>query len=66
MTTKTNNAPDYIVYSIPPKGPWTNIGVAFNNRQGKGINVVLNCFPLDGKVTLQPYEPKAATPEDSR
>lgn len=32
---------------------WTKIGVAFVNRDGKGINVHLDSLPLDGKLTLR-------------
>ena len=36
---------------------WTKIGVAFAHEDGKGFNIVLDCFPVDGKIALR--EPKA-------
>ena len=38
---------------------WRKIGAAFPNGDGKGFNVVLDLVPLDGKLTLRAYEPKA-------
>ena len=35
----------------------TKIGVAFAHEDGKGFNIVLDCFPVDGKIALR--EPKA-------
>ena len=40
------------------KSDWTKVGVAFLHKDGKGINVVLSAFPLDGKVVLRQHEPK--------
>ena len=33
------------------------LGVAFAHEDGKGFNIVLDCFPVDGKIALR--EPKA-------
>ena len=35
---------------------WTKVGVAFAHEDGKGFNIVLDCVPLDGKISLR--EPK--------
>ena len=32
---------------------WLNIGLAFPHKDGKGLNVVLQAFPLDGKIVLR-------------
>jgi hypothetical protein len=48
--------PSYIAYSVTQtsetKSRWSDIGVAFTNRDGS-INVLLNALPLDGKIVLQ-------------
>lgn len=34
------------------KSFWTRIGVAFVNKDGS-LNVLLNCFPIDGKLHIR-------------
>lgn len=35
---------------------WTKIGVVFEHKDGKGYDVVLEAFPVDGRITIR--EPK--------
>ncbi len=35
---------------------WTNVGVAFANKDGKGFNVTLHALPLDGKLVIRLHE----------
>ncbi len=37
---------------------WIRIGVAFENKDGKGFNVQLSALPVGGKLVLRVYEPK--------
>ena len=32
---------------------WLNLGLAFPHKDGKGLNIVLQAFPLDGKIVLR-------------
>jgi len=41
------------------KSDWSRIGVAFTHDDGKGFNVVLQALPVDGKIVLRVFEPKA-------
>jgi hypothetical protein len=34
---------------------WLNIGVAFVHKDSKGLNVILQALPLDGKLVLRIY-----------
>ena len=40
------------------KANWIRIGVAFENKDGKGFNVQLSALPLTGKLVLRVHEPK--------
>jgi hypothetical protein len=42
---------------------WLNIGVAFVHKDSKGVNVILQALPLDGKLVLRIYEDD---PENSK
>ena len=42
---------------------WLNIGLAFPHKDGKGLNIVLQAFPLDGKIVLR--EPSDDSQEQS-
>ena len=41
---------------------WLNVGLAFPHKDGKGFNIVLQAFPLDGKIVLR--EPSEDHEED--
>jgi hypothetical protein len=32
---------------------WLNVGLAFPHKDGKGFNVILQAFPLDGKIVCR-------------
>ena len=33
---------------------WLNVGAAFAHADGKGLNVILQALPIDGKIVLRP------------
>jgi len=41
---------------------WTKIGVAFEHKNGGGFDIVLEAFPVNGRITLR--EPKADEPAE--
>lgn len=46
---------------------WLNVGLAFPHGDGKGFNVMLQAFPLDGKIVLrEPSEDDREEPSDKR
>jgi hypothetical protein len=46
---------------------WLNIGLAFPHKDGKGLNIVLQAFPLDGKIVLrEPADDNEAQTGDTR
>ena len=46
---------------------WLNIELAFPHKDGKGFNVVLQAFPLDGKIVLrEPSEDEPEQQDDKR
>jgi hypothetical protein len=53
--------PNYLAYQVTElenRDPsWTKIGVAFLHRDGGGLNLLLDCLPTNGRVTLRarPY-----------
>ena len=58
--TKENansKSPSHIAYQVRDregqKGFWTRIGSAWAHQDGKGFNIQLDCFPLDGRITLR-------------
>ena len=40
---------------------WRKVGAAFPHGDDKGFNVEFDLIPLDGKLSLRLYEPKAKT-----
>jgi len=58
----SNNTPTYRIFNVRDRGEgkkaaWTEIGVGFQNRDGS-INLVMNCYPVDGKAQLRAIEKK--------
>ena len=60
--------PTYLAYSVrdyqkeggKPDASWTRIGAVFPHKDGKGLDVILDCLPISGRVVLRPNDPKPA------
>lgn len=37
---------------------WQALGAAFPHQDGKGFNIVLQAFPIDGKIVLREPQPE--------
>lgn len=51
--------PDFLVYAVNgdgKKASWTKIGAAFMHKHSNGYNIVLDAFPINGRLVLR--EPK--------
>ena len=42
------------------KANWIRVGVAFENKDGKGFNVQLSALPINGKLVMRVHEAKTA------
>lgn len=55
--TDTNKKPAYLVYTVIDKGPehvhWLRIGSAWLHADSDGLNVVLDAFPVNGRLVLR-------------
>jgi hypothetical protein len=40
------------------KANWVRVGVAFENKDGKGFNVQLTALPVGGKLVMRVHEPR--------
>ncbi|MDQ8195672.1 hypothetical protein QEH59_14655 [Coraliomargarita sp. SDUM461004] len=61
LQAKTNR-PSYLAYQVTQlenreSKSWTKIGVGFLHRDGGGLNILLDCLPKNGRITLRarPY-----------
>ena len=58
-TQTKSTKPTYIAYHVrnnkdeQGEAFWTRIGAAFPNKDGKGFNLLIDVFPLDGRITLR-------------
>jgi hypothetical protein len=43
------------------KANWIRLGVAFENKDGKGFNLQLTAFPVTGKLVMRLHEPRQET-----
>ncbi|QEL18764.1 hypothetical protein [Limnoglobus roseus] len=54
---QTSKAPTHIAYQVRDgkndKGFWTRIGAAWQHKDGNGLNIQLDCVPLDGRIQLR-------------
>ncbi len=56
--------PSHIVYHVTNFGKddknskWDAIGAAWEHKDGKGFNVELKLFPIDGKLSIRPRKVK--------
>lgn len=61
MSTTDNatasKAPTHIAYQVRERegqdSIWTRIGAAWQHKDNKGFNIVIEAAPLDGRITLR-------------
>ena len=71
MAEKQPNTPTHRAYSVIKREGqddyWLNLGLAFPHKDGAGFNIILQAFPLDGKIVCREIsEDDAAEPPSSR
>jgi hypothetical protein len=59
-----SNLPAYHAYTVSEpegegKATWTRIGAAWAHKNGDGLNLHLDCLPIDGRVVLRKPKPKS-------
>jgi hypothetical protein len=58
----TGKKPAFIAYSVRErknkKAKFTEIGVAFPHKDGKGFDILYDAIPLSGRITLRVQEPR--------
>jgi len=54
--------PDYAAFVVrdreDKKANWREIGVAFNHKDGKGLDILLDATPVSGRLVLREIEDK--------
>ena len=54
---KAKRKPSHIAYSIRDRegkdSKWTEIGVSFPHKDGKGFDILYDVQPLNGRITLR-------------
>jgi hypothetical protein len=62
---KTSKRPTHTAYSVReyekngmPETTWTGCGVAWAHRDGDGFDLVLEAFPVSGRVVIRKNKPK--------
>lgn len=66
-TTTENKRPTHAIYMVQgekEKSRWTRIGSAWPNKSGKGMNLVFDAVPLNGRVQLQEFSEKNGSDTD--
>ena len=68
MAERQPAMPTHRVYTVIKRDGqddyWLNIGLAFPHKDGKGFNIVLQAFPLDGKIVCREItDDEAAEPQ---
>lgn len=61
--TKEKKPPTHGVYVVQGDGDnsrWIKIGAAWQNKDGKGMNLMLDALPLTNKVVLREFSEKDA------
>lgn len=61
MTKETKTKPSHRLYTVNGEGEnarWTDIGVAWATKDGKGFTLALNAMPLNGRIVMRTPETK--------
>jgi hypothetical protein len=59
--SRSQNLPSHRLFTVNGDGDqarWTDIGVAWATRDGKGFTLSLNALPLNGRVVMRVAESK--------
>lgn len=63
QTMTESKKPDMAAYVVrdreDKKANWREIGVAFQHKDGKGFDLLLDAVPVNGRVVLRDIEDKA-------
>jgi hypothetical protein len=63
--TKEKKGPSHGIYVVQGEGEnarWIKIGAAWKNKDGKGMNLILDSLPLTNKVVVREFTEKEAAP----
>jgi hypothetical protein len=59
---KVKRKPSHVAYSIRDRegkdSKWTEIGVAFPHKDGKGFDILCDVVPLNGRIAVRVQEQK--------
>lgn len=58
-TTKEPKRPTHIIWQVigeGDKGRWTRIGAGWPNRDGKGLTLKFEAYPLTGRILVRELE----------
>ena len=59
---KSSKKPSHTAYSIRERdgkdSKWTEIGVAFAHKDGKGFDILFDVAPLNGRITIRVQDQK--------
>jgi hypothetical protein len=57
MAERQPNTPTHRAYSVIKRDGqddyWLNVGLVFPHKDGSGFNIILQAFPLDGKIVCR-------------
>ena len=61
-TAKATRKPSHTAYSIRERdgkdSKWTEVGVAFPHKDGKGFDILCDVVPLNGRIAVRVQEQK--------
>ena len=67
------NKPTHIVYHVkdletpdgtaPARGVWTKVGAAWQHNDAKGLTIVLDAVPLNGRLVIREPVQEGAHPD---
>ncbi len=54
--TKAKRPPTHVIWAVigeTPKARWMKIGAGWTNKDGKGINLVFDAYPVAGRIAVR-------------
>ncbi len=67
MAEKESRPPTHRAYSVIKREGqddyWLNLGLVFPHKDGGGFNIMLQAFPLDGKIVIREITAEDETQE---
>lgn len=68
MTNTNKNRPTHTIYKVTGDGQdakWIKVGVGFKHHDGRGLALMFDAIPVEGRITVRQNKPRTSASRTS-